>query len=105
MSVERSRAFAERIDERDWEASPLLPDFRGDTATTAAFDRDVGATTPTTPSCGSCSRTWCRRRPRRAPLARLNDDVAFYVATFLTVRRLITELVEVWTDDIPPRRP
>ena len=34
-----------------------------------------------------------------------NDDVAFYVATFLTVTDgLITELVEVWTDDIPPPR-
>ena len=31
-----------------------------------------------------------------------NDDVAFFVATFLTVTGgLITELVEVWTDDIP----
>ncbi|MCW2833817.1 MAG: hypothetical protein JWN68_1770 [Nocardioides sp.] len=33
-----------------------------------------------------------------------NDDVAFYVASFLTVTgNMITELVEVWTDDIPMR--
>jgi hypothetical protein len=31
-----------------------------------------------------------------------NDDVAFHVASFLTLTGgLITELVEVWTDDIP----
>ena len=103
-----ARDFADRIDERDWDGlgALLSPDFRGDYRHDGAtFERDGWL---------AHNRDYPVRvrfvledlvvAGERAVLRShvFNDDVAFCVASFLTVTDgLITELVEVWTDDIP----
>ncbi|PUA79847.1 nuclear transport factor 2 family protein [Nocardioides currus] len=108
-SVEQvARDFARRIDQRDWDelAALLAADFRGDYRHDGkAFTRDEWV------AYNADYPALVRFVPEdlvvagdRAVLRShvFNDDVAFYVASFLTVvDGLITELVEVWTDDIP----
>ena len=109
MSPEHvARDFAQRIDDRDWAGLDALlsPDFRGEyrhdgkvfgRADWVAFNADypVQVRFVLEDLVVAGERAVVRSHV-------FNDDVAFYVATFLTVTNgLITELVEVWTDDIP----
>ena len=103
-----ARDFAQRIDDRDWAglATLVSPDFRGEyrhdgktfgrddwVAFNAVYPVRVRFVLEDLVVAGD-------RAVLRSHV--FNDDVAFYVATFLTVTDgLITELVEVWTDDIP----
>ena len=100
-------AFAARIDARDWAglADLLHPDLRVNLAHTGeVLDKDawvrLNAEYPVEVrfevedldgSRGVArSRSW-------------NDDVTYYVASFVEVEDgLVRELVEVWTDDVAP---
>ena len=103
-----ARDFAQRIDDRDWAglATLLAPGFRGEYSHDGkVFGRDDWvAYNADYPVQVRFVLEDLVVAGERAVLRShvFNDDVAFYVATFLTVTNgLITELVEVWTDDIP----
>ena len=107
VSVEEvARDFAQRIDERDWDglAALLAPscrvEFRHDGS---VFDRDGWvAFNAGYPAVVRFVAEDVVAADDRAVLRAhcFNDDVSLYVACFLTVTGgLVTELVEVWTDD------
>jgi hypothetical protein len=109
VNAERiARDFAQRIDDRDWAglATLLAPGFRGEYRHDGkSFDRDewVAYNADYPVQVRFVLEDLVVAGDRAVLRSHVfNDDVGFYVATFLTVTDgLITELVEVWTDDIP----
>ena len=103
-----ARDFAQRIDDRDWAGLDglLAPGFRGEYRHDGkVFDRDewVAYNADYPVQVRFVLEDLVVAGDRVVLRSHVfNDDVAFFVATFLTVTGgLITELVEVWTDDIP----
>ena len=103
-----ARDFAQRIDDRDWAglATLLAPGFRGEYSHDGkVFGRDdwVAYNADYPVQVRFVLEDLVVAGERAVVRSHVfNDDVAFYVATFLTVTKgLITELVAVWTDDIP----
>ena len=103
-----ARAFAQRIDDRDWTglATLLAADFRGEYRHDGkSFGRDdwVAYNADYPVRVRFVLEDLVVAGDRAVLRSHVfNDAVTFYVATFLTVTDgLITDLVEVWTDDIP----